>query len=174
MEAWIRELRREAHATRRVLERVPEDRFGWRPHPKSMSLGQLALHVATLPGDTSMLAQMPEFDAAQANFDSPVPDSKAQVLDALERSVEAAAQYFAQITASDAASPWRLTFHGREIFAMPREQLVRDLLLNHWYHHRGQLTVYLRLLDIPVPAVYGRSADENPFAGVSPAARAHD
>jgi uncharacterized damage-inducible protein DinB len=164
MEALLNELRQEAEATGRLLERVPEDRLAWKPHPKSMTLGQLALHVATIPGDLCRLAQMEEFDASNANFEPPAPESKLAIDAAMKKSVDDAAQYLGALGADKAGATWRLTLRGHEVFAMPRAALLRSLMLNHWYHHRGQLTVYLRLLDVPLPVVYGRTADENPFA----------
>lgn len=164
MDALLNELRQEAEATKRLLERVPEDRLGWKPHSKSMTLGQLALHVATIPGDLSRLAQLDEFDASNANFEPPAPESNMAIAAALTKSLDDAAEYLGALSADRAGATWRLTFRGSEVFAMPRAALLRSLMLNHWYHHRGQLTVYLRLLDVPLPVVYGRTADENPFA----------
>lgn len=164
IEAMISELSQEKATTKKVLERVPEGQLSWRPHPKSMTLGQLALHVASIPGDLAGLAQLEEFDASMANFEPAVPESNAQILAALDASVARATSYLQTLTAETAGASWRLTLRGKELFTMPRIGLLRSLLLNHWYHHRGQLSVYLRLLDVPVPVIYGRSADENPFA----------
>ncbi len=164
MEALLNELHQEAEATRRLLERVPEGHLGWKPHPKSMTLGQLALHVATIPGDLSRLAQLDEFDASNANFEPAMPESKAAITLALKKSLDDAAEYLGSLGTDQAGATWRLTLRGNEVFAIPRAGLLRSLMLNHWYHHRGQLTVYLRLLDVPLPVVYGRTADENPFA----------
>lgn len=164
MVALLNELRREAETTERLLERVPEDRLGWRPHPKSMTLGQLALHVATIPGDLSRLAQLDEFDASNANFEPPAPESKMTIAAAMKKSLDDAAEFLATLDADQAGATWRLTLRGNELLATPRAALIRSLMLNHWYHHRGQLTVYLRLLEVPLPVVYGRTADENPFA----------
>jgi uncharacterized damage-inducible protein DinB len=158
------ELREEASITKRVLERVPAERLGWRPHSKSMSLGQLALHVASIPGNLAKLVQMEEFDAALANFQPPVPGNLTEIHSALDQSIQMAEEYLAEMTEQAAGATWRLTLRGREVFSKPRLGVLRSILLNHWYHHRGQLSVYLRLLDVPVPAIYGRSADENPFA----------
>jgi uncharacterized damage-inducible protein DinB len=160
----LNELQQEAAATKRLLERVPGDKLSWTPHPKSMSLGQLALHVAQIPGDLSRLARLDEFDAADANFDPPVPASREEILSALDGSISAAAEYLEGLTTDAARAGWRLTLRGNEVFTMPRAAVLRSLLLNHWYHHRGQLSVYPRLLDVPIPVIYGRSADENPFA----------
>ena len=158
------ELRQEAATTKRVLERVPGDKLSWRPHQKSMSLGQLALHVATIPSQVAELARLEEFDASQANFDPPEANSVGEILAMLDASVTAADEYLDGLDDQTATANWRLTAGGKEIFAIPRAGVLRTIMLNHWYHHRGQLSVYLRLLDVPVPAIYGRSADENPFA----------
>jgi uncharacterized damage-inducible protein DinB len=129
-----------------------------------MSLGQLALHVARIPGDLSALAARGEFDASEANFDPPLPQSREEILGAHDQSISAATDYLKNLTPETAAATWRLTLRGSEVFTVQRVGLLRSLLLNHWYHHRGQLSVYLRLLDVPIPVIYGRSADENPFA----------
>jgi uncharacterized damage-inducible protein DinB len=163
MELMLNELHQESATTKRLLERVPEDQLGWKPHPKSMSLGQLALHIAKIPGDLSRLAQLDEFEASQANFDPPAPNSREEILTTLEQSVSGAAQYLRSLTPETAAASWRLTLRGSEVLFISRGGVLRSLLLNHWYHHRGQLSVYLRLLDVPIPVIYGRSADENPF-----------
>jgi uncharacterized damage-inducible protein DinB len=163
-EALIAEIRNEAQATRRVLERVPEGRLDWRPHPRSMSLGQLAQHVASLPGAISRMATLDSFDAATANFTPEPAASRAAALATHDASIEAACAFLAGLSAESAAAPWRLTLGEQEVFTLPRVGLIRTLACNHVYHHRGQLTVYLRLLDVPVPVVYGRSADEDPFA----------
>jgi uncharacterized damage-inducible protein DinB len=163
----IAELQQEAGSTRRLLERVPADRLGWRPHPKSMTLGQLALHVARIPGDLANLARHDGIDAATVSFDPPDPAEAAELLSTLEGSIASACDYLASLDDASAAAPWRLAAGAREVFTVPRVALLRSLMLNHWYHHRGQLVVYLRLLDVPIPAVYGRSADENPFAATA-------
>ena len=163
LEAMNSELQRECETTKRVLERVPEDRLAWRPHAKSMTLGQLVLHVASIPATLSQLAAADTFDAANANFAPPQPATKGEILAALTSGVEHASGYVNSLGVEAADAPWRLTLRGSEVFAMPRAIMLRNLMLNHWYHHRGQLSVYLRLLDVPVPVIYGRSADENPF-----------
>jgi uncharacterized damage-inducible protein DinB len=158
------ELTMEAATTARVLERVPEPHLAWKPHPKSMSLGQLALHVATLP---SLVAQFLSGDAL--DFDSvpkapPAVGSQAELLAAFAASTERARAFLADLNDERALATWRLVAGERELLAAPRAAMLRSLLFNHWYHHRGQLVVYLRLLDVPVPSVYGPTADENPFA----------
>jgi uncharacterized damage-inducible protein DinB len=163
MEPVVGELQQEAATTKRVLERVPSDKLGWKPHPKSMSLGQLAMHVATIPGGISKLAQVDEFEVNPASFNQPAPKDAAEILAALEASVKAAEEYLGGVSDSAALGNWRATANGKEVMAMPRAAMLRALMLNHWYHHRGQLSVYLRLLEVPVPTIYGPSADENPF-----------
>ena len=129
------EIQQEAVITKRVLERVPADKLGWKPHPKSMSLGQLALHVATIPGNLSKLAQVEEFDASAANFDPPVPNNAKEILSALDASVKAAEEYVGGVSESAVMGKWRLTSKGKEVFTIPRVGLLRTIMLNHWYHH---------------------------------------
>jgi uncharacterized damage-inducible protein DinB len=163
--AFIAELEQESAATRRTLERVPADQLEYRPHPKSMTLGQLALHIAGIPGSISAMAAGDGLDVATVDFTAKQPADHAQILATLDASLERARAFLSGLDETACAAPWRLSHGEREIFTLPRLGLLRTLLLNHWYHHRGQLTVYLRLLDVPVPAVYGNSADENPLAG---------
>jgi uncharacterized damage-inducible protein DinB len=165
----VAELEREAASTRRVLERVPADRLEWQPHPKSMKLGQLALHIATLPGSFARMGRLDGFDAAKAKFTPPSPAGTEEILSALETSIADARSFLSELDDEAAAAPWRFSMGDRELFTVPRLELLRTLLFNHWYHHRGQLTVYLRLLDVQVPSVYGPSADENPFASAQAA-----
>jgi uncharacterized damage-inducible protein DinB len=162
---FISELNQEAVATRRVLERVPADRLEWQPHPKSMTLGQLAFHVANIPGSIARLGRLDGLDASTVSFVPPQPKDAAELLPALEAALAEAQSFLDDLDEEAAVAPWRLSLGEKEVFTIPRLGLARSLMLNHWYHHRGQLVVYLRLLDVPVPAVYGRSADENPFAG---------
>ena len=164
-DALVDELNVEAVTTRRVLERVPEAHLGWQPHPKSMSLGQLALHVATLP---SLVAQFLSGDTL--DFDSvpkqpPTVATQAELLAAFASSTEQARSYLADLSDERATDTWHLLAGERQLLGAPRAAMLRSLLFNHWYHHRGQLVVYLRLLDVPVPSVYGPTAGENPFAG---------
>jgi uncharacterized damage-inducible protein DinB len=163
-QAMIDELRQETATTRRVLERVPADKLSWRPHPKSMTLGQLAIHIANIPGAICGLAAVDEFDASTVDFTPPQPASRDEILSRLETSVREAEAYLSGLSPEAAMKGWRMTAGGRELMTIPRAALLRSVMLNHWYHHRGQLSVYLRLLDVPIPVIYGRSADENPFA----------
>ena len=160
----IREFREEIAATKRLLDRVPADKLTWKPHPKSMSLGQLALHIAVIPNRISALVKADHFDVSQANFNAPQPANLEEIHRDLAESVTAAESYFGSLTEDSASENWRLMQRDKEISSKPRIAVIRSLMLNHWYHHRGQLSVYLRLLDVPLPVVYGRTADENPFA----------
>lgn len=137
--------------------------MGWQPHSKSMPLGQLAMHLATLPGGIAKMSRADSFDLASRNAGAPIPKDIAEVLEALERSVSEVESTFTEISEEGASTPWRLLRGERELFSWPRFKLWRRMLFNHWYHHRGQLTVYLRLLDVSVPSIYGPSADESPF-----------
>jgi uncharacterized damage-inducible protein DinB len=164
LEPMLSELLQETAITRRVLERVPADKLAWKPHPKAMSLGQLALHVATIPGALSKLAELDEFDVSQANFNPPEPGDMSVIHSTFEESVRSAENYLSSLSEQRALATWRMTLRGKELMKVPRVGVLRSIMLNHWYHHRGQLSVYLRLLEVPVPVIYGRSADENPFA----------
>ena len=159
--ALLQELEQEAQTTRRVLERVPDDQLGWKPHPKSMSLGQLALHIATVPGTVAAIAAEPEVQAPQ--FTQASAATTAELLPALDASIAKAKQVLGGLDDAALAATWRLKRGDREILAIPRGAVLRSIMLNHWYHHRGQLSVYLRQLNVPVPSIYGPSADENPF-----------
>lgn len=162
-DALLAELDQEAPATRRVLERVPGDHLDWRPGPQGMALGQLAWHVATIPANISQLAQMDGLESAGVDFTPRMPASASELLPAYDAALETARAFLRGFTAEAAATPWRLTASGQEVFTISRGGLIRTLLFNHWYHHRGQLSVYFRCLGVPVPAVYGRSADEKLF-----------
>jgi len=161
-QALVAELEAEAPATRRVLERAPGDRLGWRPHPKSFTLGQLAQHVAAIPGNVARLAQGDGFDVASRVPHYPECEGTGALLGTLEASLASARKFLGGLDEAAASALWRITAGDRELAAMPRIAVMRTLGLNHWYHHRGELVVYLRLLDVPVPIVYGRSADESP------------
>ena len=159
-DALIAEMDQEAEATRRMLERVPGDRLDWKPHEKSMSLGQLALHVAEGPGVVAGLLLedvIPPLEFGEA----PTPSSKEDVLQALDESLGKAREILGGLDDEAMMGMFRIMDGDREVMGMPKIGLARAILLNHWYHHRGQLSVYLRLLDVPVPATYGASADED-------------
>jgi len=154
------ELQQEAQSTRRVLERVPEQKLSWKPHPKSMSLGQLAMHVASVPGRIADLVSEPVRELPTV----PRPEAKSvsEIMSTLDWSVGNAAKKLLAWSDEDFMQSFSLMKDGKAVLQMPRIAMIRTVMLNHWYHHRGQLMVYLRLLDVPVPAVYGDSADEAP------------
>jgi uncharacterized damage-inducible protein DinB len=154
----LQELEQEADATRRVLERVPGDRLDWKPHDKSMTLGQLAMHVANLPGAIAEVSTR-DFDVKTV-IPRPSATSTAELLLVLEESLTRARRLLGAMDDAELASPWRMVNGDQELWSMPRGQFLRSVMLNHWYHHRGQLTVYLRQTGALVPAVYGDSADE--------------
>ena len=162
IDSFLQELEHEAKTTKRVLERVPDDKLGWRPHQKARTLGELALHVAGTPGAVAKLAAQSEIQAP--DFKDPVPKSAAELIPALEESIATAKQVLGSMDDATLNSTWRMKRNGQEIMAIPRTALLRSIMLNHWYHHRGQLSVYLRELGVPIPSIYGPSADENPFA----------
>ncbi len=160
-DALLQELDQEARTTRRVLERVPDDRLAWKPHAKSMSLGQLALHVATVPGAVAEIAAESEIQVPE--FIQPSASSAKELIPALDRSVARAKEIVGGLDSAALGATWSLKNGDKAVMAIPRAALLRSTMLNHWYHHRGQLSVYLRLLDVPLPSIYGPSADENPF-----------
>jgi uncharacterized damage-inducible protein DinB len=157
------EFREELKATRRVLDRIPADKLTWKPHEKSMSLGQLAMHTAGVPGSIAAMTAGESFDLLKADFTVPSPAGTEEIQAALNESAETVEKTFKATDDETAYAQWRLLRGDAVLMAVPRVVAWRSLMLNHWYHHRGQLTVYLRLLDVPLPSLYGPSADENPF-----------
>ena len=166
-ELFLGELDREAPLTRRVLERVPEGRNEWRPHEKSMPLGRLAALVAGMPSWLAMMIDKNEFDlnppggssgSFQTNF-----KTNADLVRIMDDGVSAARTALQTTTDDHLMKPWRLLVSGKTVLEQPRHIMMRDSI-NHLAHHRGQITVYLRLNDVPVPAVYGPSADDQRFS----------
>ncbi|XEC93303.1 DinB family protein [Paenibacillus tarimensis] len=158
-ERLILELKREGELTRRVLERVPQDKLSWKPHEKSMSLGQLALHTAGVPGG---LAEFLDERIREVPV-VPLPEASSltEILSQYDEYMAIAENKLLLWGEAGLMETWKLTNEGIPILEGPRIEMVRTLMLNHWYHHRGQLTVYLRLLEVPVPAIYGPSAEES-------------
>lgn len=159
--ALIQELELEAARTRRVLERVPTDKLTWAPHAKSMNIGKLASHIASIPGRLSTWILTDEFHFTPNP--TPEPTSTEQILAAHDASVAEAKQNLTKVGDAGLATMWSAKMGDKTLMSMPKGAVVRTLVLNHAFHHRGQLSVYLRLLDVPVPSIYGPSADENPF-----------
>jgi uncharacterized damage-inducible protein DinB len=163
MDPIVAELDQEAATTRKVLAAVPTDKLGWKPHPKSMSLGELAMHLANMPGFVAKAVVPSEFDFGTETDSPPPPATAAEIVAAFEQGMTAARATLGGISDADASATWTLKMNGKTLVSFPRIAFVRVILLNHSYHHRGQLSVYLRLLDVPVPSIYGPSADENPW-----------
>ncbi len=163
IDSILAELDQEAKPTRRLLERIPEGKFGWKPHEKSMTLGDLALHVATIPGFFGKVATQDSFDAANFKRRTP-PKSTAELVAVFDEGMAEARKHLSTLGDKELMAPWTFFNGGKVLVTLPRVGLIRSILCNHYYHHRGQLSVYARLRDIPVPSIYGPSADENPFA----------
>ena len=145
--------------TRKTLERVDDGRFDWKPHEKSFSLKGLAGHIANIPPWVKVTLDTEELDVGQ-DFDQPTFESTADILAYFDGQVAEARAALEAASGEDLMAPWSMVMEGETIFSMPKAAVIRSFIFNHNVHHRGQLTVYLRLLDIPVPAVYGPSADE--------------
>lgn len=159
---FIQEIEQESISTGKLLERIPEESLMWKPHPKSMTLGQLALHVAEIPGLVARYAKQGTVTATEL-VNHPQATTKAQILSHFAESIELVKEILTEMSGGGVAANWTLTDDGKTLMQLPIPTLIRVFMLSHWFHHRGQLTVYLRLLDIPLPSVYGPSADENPF-----------
>ena len=163
VDSFLQELDQEAKATRRLLERVPNDRLSWKPHPKSMTLGQLALHLANINGGVSGMGVHDTCSLSPNAFNVPQPSSTTEIVAAFEKGLGEAKERLNGVDDGKILAGWSMTAGEKTIASMPRVALYRALMCNHQYHHRGQLTVYLRMLDVLLPSVYGPSADENPF-----------
>jgi uncharacterized damage-inducible protein DinB len=161
-ESLLPEYDHELATTRRLLERVPEAEFGWKPHEKSMSLGQLAGHVANIPWWLSATLDAPFYDVKVGDREATLaaPESREVMLREFDEKVKRARASLAKATDAELAAPWTLKSGGHEIFSLPRITAVRTFVMNHMIHHRGQLSVYLRLKDVPLPPMYGPTADE--------------
>jgi len=159
VDAMLPEFDHEMSVTRKLLERVPEDKADWKPHAKSMSLGQLAQHVATLPQWGSMTLKQQEFDLGANPPNEPIR-TRAELLSTFDRLVADTRGALAGKTDAELMAPWALKKDGHTIFQMPKASVWRSFVISHLVHHRGQLSVYLRLHDVPVPSIYGPSADE--------------
>jgi uncharacterized damage-inducible protein DinB len=161
-QSLLAEFEIQAPITRRFLERLPDDKLTWKPHEKSMTAGQLAYHLAVTPGGVIRFvqnnpAQAPEF----ASF--PQPASRQEVLKLMDDNVATVRELLPKLTDAQMNETWRLVAGDREVLAQPRGLFVRDIMFSHWYQHRGQFCVYLRILGVPVPASWGPSADEPPL-----------
>ena len=165
-QALLPEFDQEMATTRRVLERVPEGNYDWKPHEKSMTIGRLAGHVAELPGWVPVTLEREKFDMATdgAQFPSLTASSRKSLLEAFDKNVATARKAIAAASDEQLMKNWSLIHQGKPVFTMPRAAVLRSFTMSHIIHHRGQLSVYLRLNNVPVPAIYGPSADENTMA----------
>ncbi len=163
-ESLLEEFEAQAPVTRKFLERLPEDKLTWKPHEKSMSAGQLAYHLASVPGAIIRFvqnnpAQAPEFGKADR---FPQPASRQEILKTYDESIAAVRSLLPKIEDSAMKETWRMLAGSREVLAQPRGEFLRNVMFSHWYQHRGQFSVYLRMLNVAVPASWGPSADEPP------------
>jgi uncharacterized damage-inducible protein DinB len=166
-ELFLEELEAEIPATRKTLERVPEGRNDWKPHAKSMPLGYLSALVATMPAWVALTINQDEFDVnppgRKEGTNQPAKTNR-ELLQMFDDAIKQARQALENTTDEHLMTRWRLLAGGQVVQEQPRYSMLRTGVLNHWAHHRGQLTVYLRLNEAPVPSIYGPSADENRFA----------
>ncbi len=164
-EFFLAELDREVERSRRALEKVPEGKYDWKPHEKSMIFGYLANMVATIPTWIAMEITQDELDVAPAEgskMEQKRMDTSGALLEALDKAAADARSAFEKTTEEHLMTPWRLLARGQVVMEAPRHVMIQDTI-NHWAHHRGQMTVYLRLMGAKVPALYGPSADDNQF-----------
>ena len=159
VDALVPEFDHEMTTTRKVLERVPEGRFDWKPHKKSMSLGGLATHVANIAYWGEVTLTQPGIDLGGAG-QAEVPKTRAELLATFDRNVTTTRSALVGKSDAELMAPWTLKSSGHTVFTMPKVTVWRSFVMNHMIHHRAQLSVYLRLNDVPVPSMYGPSADE--------------
>lgn len=162
-QSMLSEFDQEMQNTRKVLERCPDEKWSWKPHEKSGTLGWLACHVGTVPEWIAMTINTSELDYAPVDgpaYEPPKINNRQELLAAFDKAASEARTALANVSDADLMQDWTLLAGGQKIFTMPRAACVRGMCLNHLFHHRGQLTVYFRLLGVPVPGLYGPSADE--------------
>ena len=162
-QSMLAEFDEEMKNTRKVLERCPDEKWNWKPHEKSGTLGWLAMHVGTVPEWITMTINTEELDYAPVDGPSYTPpkiENREQLLAAFDKAAAEARQALENVSDADLMKNWKLLAGGQEIFVMPRVACIRGMCMNHLYHHRGQLTVYFRLVGVAVPGLYGPSADE--------------
>jgi uncharacterized damage-inducible protein DinB len=159
-QSLIPEFQQEIAQTKKMLERVPYDRYNWKPHEKSTELGKLAVHVAELPGWISLMLKTDELDIGKIDYKPTETSGISDVIQLLEKKAAEAVAAMQAASDEDFLKPWTLKKSGHVIFSLPKVATIRSMAMNHLVHHRGQLSVYLRLLNVPVPGMYGPTADE--------------
>lgn len=162
-DALLPEFDQEVAGIRKTLERVPEEKFGWKPHQKSMTMGGLATHLATLLSWAVTAVDTDSLDLAPGGVPAPGPSpakSRQELLETFDKNAAAARKAIAGAADAHLLKPWTLLHSGKQLLALPRIAVIRSFVMNHAIHHRAQLGVYLRLNDVPVPSIYGPSADE--------------
>ncbi|MCH7493152.1 nuclear transport factor 2 family protein [bacterium] len=159
----LAEMDQEAVVTRVMLGRAPREKADWKPHERSFTLAELCRHLASIPGNIASYLEQDALDLSAVG-DSPEPDTSVDWVALHDENLEKAKGILGSKDNAWALSTWKVLKDGKELMILPRVAVVRGFLLNHWIHHRGQLSVYLRLLEVPVPAIFGPSADENPWA----------
>lgn len=159
-QALLPEFDNEMKITRRALERLPDDKFDWKPHAKSMTMGRLAGHLAELPAFGAAIVTTDGLNFDKGEYKAAMVANRAEVLDLFDKNVAAAREAIAGATDDHLGQPWHLIYQGKKLFEAPRAAALRGMAMNHIVHHRGQFSVYLRLNDIAVPSIYGPSADE--------------
>lgn len=159
-ESFLNELKQEAISTRKLLERVPEKSFSWKPHEKSFPLSRLASHVAELPGWISFILDSDELDFGKYKYAPPEISKTSDLLKIHDDCVEKAIKSLENANDEEFSKNWTMRRNDMVFFSRPKIDVLRDFSYNHLYHHRGQLTVYLRLLYVPLPSIYGPTADE--------------
>ena len=159
-EPILSEFQQEAKTTRKLLERIPQDALAWKPHSKSMTMERLAVHIAELYGWPSVILTSNELDFSKMDYKPPQIGNISDLLEFFDKSIAGALDLLKNQTDEQLLRPWKLQAGEKIFFELPRLAVIRSMVLNHTIHHRGQLSVYLRLRDVPLPSIYGPSADE--------------
>jgi uncharacterized damage-inducible protein DinB len=158
--AMAAEVKQEAATTRKIIERLPEDKFDWKPHEKSMSLSQLASHIIEMVGWTRPTVTLDGLDFATMDYKPIIHANTSSMLESFDKNVADSISVLSGVSDEELSKPWYMRNGETLYFELPRAAVMRSMVLNHIVHHRGQLSVYIRMLDVPVPAIYGPSADE--------------
>jgi len=164
-DGMLQEFTYENASTRKMLERIPQAQMGWKPHAKSMTLARLASHIVEIPTYGASIFTQDEMVLNAGSFKPTEYATVAELLAAFDKNIAEAAKVMQGVPNDHMMKPWRFKMDGKLVFEMPRVVVVRIMMLSHTIHHRGQLSVYLRLQNVPLPPVYGPTADESPFPG---------